>query len=41
MLVSEHHEVIKGKGQLIATDIIESEEEYMYGSIDYSSATLD
>ena len=41
MVASEHTEVIEGRGQLIATDCIESEDLADDGSIDNDGADLD
>ena len=41
MVASEHHEVIEGMWQLIATDFRDSEEDAEDGSIDNNGAALD
>ena len=41
MVASEHPEVIEGRRRLIATDVLESEEEADDGSIDNDGAALD
>ena len=41
MVASEHTEVIERRRQLIATDVLESEEAYEDGSIDNNGAASD